>query len=107
MDDAHVLDDLFLDLCRAVHREVVEEVVGDGDQRVTRPALEPIHGTPRDEPRELEGPGPELLSHLKTAGEQSQWRFYNVGSYICDACTGCLKVLLSTVQLTQHVDTVA
>ena len=53
MHDAHRLDDLLLDLFTADDVVLRQEVVGDGDQRLFRPALEPVHGTAGDKPREL------------------------------------------------------
>ena len=65
VNQTHGLNDLFLDLGCAFDVEVGQEMVSYGNQSVLRPALEPVHGTPRDQTRELQGSSSELLSNLE------------------------------------------
>ena len=66
--NTHRINDLFLDLL-ATHDVVVgQEVTRYGDQRLFRPALEPIHGATGDETGELEGTRAELLANLEKWG---------------------------------------
>ena len=62
---AHVLYDLFLHLITTLDLKVRQEVVCDGNQSILRPALEPIHRAARDQTRELQRAGPELLTNLQ------------------------------------------
>ena len=67
LDFAHGLHDGVLDVRRADDVVVGEEVIGDGDESVLRPALEPVHRAARDETGKLQRPTPELLAHLTRA----------------------------------------
>ena len=69
MHDAHRLDDLLLDLFAADDVVLRQEVIRHCDQRLFRPALEPVHGTARDETREFQGAASELLANLCNEAE--------------------------------------
>ena len=72
VDDTHVVDQLLLDLLAAVNVKLGQEVVRYRDQRVLRPALEPVHGTAGDKTGELECTATELLSDL-SCDAHTQW----------------------------------
>jgi hypothetical protein len=40
-------------------------MVGDGNQCILRPPLEPVHCTARKQTREFQGPCPKFLANLK------------------------------------------
>ena len=65
MDYTHGVDHLFLDLIAAHNREFPQEVVSHGNESIFGPALEPIHGAPRDQSGEFERPLAELFSNLR------------------------------------------
>lgn len=46
-----------------------QEMVGDGNQGILGPALEPVHGTARNQPRELQRSAAELFSNLSAKGD--------------------------------------
>ena len=56
---------LLFDLFRADNVELGQEVICDRYERLSRPALEPVHGAAWNEARELQGATTEFLSHLK------------------------------------------
>ena len=58
------LDHASLDLCRAHHVELRQEVVGHGHQGLTRPRSEPVHGAAGYQPWELQRAGAEFLPNL-------------------------------------------
>ena len=56
--------------CRlAGQREAIDEVLGDSDQRLFGPRLEPVHCAAGDQAGEAERARTELLSHLWTRGD--------------------------------------
>ena len=71
MHDAHQVDDLLLDLGRAHDVEFGQEVVSHSNERVFRPALEPVHRAARYQSGELETALTEFLSNLKWKHTQS------------------------------------
>ena len=64
LEDAHRVDNSLLDRGCALDGEVGQEVVGDSDQRVLGPALEPVHGAAGNQTRKLERARSELLADL-------------------------------------------
>ena len=64
MEDTHAVYNLTLDLFRTLEVVFGQEVIGDGDKSIFRPALEPIHGTTWDEPWELKSSTAEPLTDL-------------------------------------------
>ena len=68
---SHGLHQLGTDGRLAGQGEAVDEVLGDGDQGLFRPRLEPVHGAARHQTGEPQRPGPELLAHLRRT-HQSQ-----------------------------------
>ena len=64
VDGAHHLDELALGVVLADDVVLAEEVRRDGDQRVLRPPLEPVHRAAGDEAGELQRTVSELLAHL-------------------------------------------
>ena len=64
MKDAHALNHLALHFFRTPDVVLGQEVVRHCDQRLFRPALEPIHGATGNEPWELERPRAEPLPDL-------------------------------------------
>ena len=67
MYGSHDAYELLLLLAGALDVEARQEVVRDLDERVPRPALEPVHRAAGDEPGELERAAPELLANLTNA----------------------------------------
>ena len=84
MHDAHQVDDLLLDLGRAHNVELGQEVVSHSNERVFRPALEPVHRAARYQSGELETALTEFLSNLKWKHTQSCLRLYGVGHMVKD-----------------------
>ena len=69
MDAAHGLNQLVLGFRAGHNVKVAQEVVSHRNQGVSGPALEPVHGAARDQPRELEGSLSELCSDLLHKGD--------------------------------------
>lgn len=72
--DTHCLYHLFLHLRSTVNVELRQEVVGNGNQRILWPALEPVHGTARNQSRELQWSCTEFFSNL---GKENGITFWN------------------------------
>ena len=64
MNAAHGFNQLVLGLWAGHNVKFAQEIVSHRNQGISGPALEPVHGAARDQPWELEGSLPELLSHL-------------------------------------------
>ena len=64
LEHSHGVDHCLFHLGRAHDIVVGQEVVTHGNQRVFGPALEPVHGTSRNQARELQWAGSEFLSNL-------------------------------------------
>ena len=66
MDGSHHLDELSLGLVLADDVVLAEEVRRHGDERVLRPATEPVHRAAGDQTGELQRPIAKFLSDLSS-----------------------------------------
>lgn len=71
MEEAHSFHNLSFDFSRADDIIAWKEVGGHGDQRLPRPATEPVHSATWYQARKFQRPGAELLANLSQQSQEA------------------------------------
>lgn len=70
LENTHGVDNAFLDSIRASYREDRKEMLSHSNQSILGPLTEPVHGTAREQTRELQRAVAELFTNLTLRREK-------------------------------------